>query len=121
MRLRLPSAAEVGDEAAKLIPIFTSNPLNDQDNDFLPDVLRERMQSEIDTYFDSNAPPTEAQIREDAALLQLARERLIEYQALAQRVKDIDAQLQIAKLASLRTETVHVPTAGQTGDSAERR
>ncbi len=112
---------EVGDAAAKLIPAFTSNPLNDQDNDFLPDVLRERMQTEIDTYFDSNAPPTESQIREDAALLRLASARLSEYQTLAVRVKQVDAQLQVAKLASLRTETVHRAPPGQSGDSAERR
>ncbi|MDQ2865843.1 MAG: hypothetical protein M3R51_06415 [Candidatus Eremiobacteraeota bacterium] len=71
--------------ATDLIASITSNPQNDQDNDFLPDVLRERLQGEIDTYFSSNAPATQAQIREDGALQALARERLAAFRAFAAR------------------------------------
>ena len=75
---RSPNAAQ----AKSAIAALTSNPQNDQDNDFLPDVLRERLQSELDTYFGSNAPATQAQVREDAALEQLAKVRLAEVDAL---------------------------------------
>ncbi|MEO9170711.1 MAG: hypothetical protein ABI282_06900, partial [Candidatus Baltobacteraceae bacterium] len=78
-----------GTEAAAMIASFTSNPQNDQDNDFFPDVLRERLQSQIDTYFGSNAPPTQAQIREDAAVQQLARERLQAFDAFMKRARPV--------------------------------
>lgn len=111
---------QLGDAAAALIPAFTSNPLNDQDNDFLPDVLRERLQTQIDTYFDSNAPPTQSQIAEDAALQQLTQDRLAQYAAFAQRVQTLDRQVRAAKLPSLLTATVRSEASGQTGE-ADRR
>ena len=73
-----------------LIASFTSNPKNDQDDDFLPDVLRERLQSQIDTYFDSFAPATQAQQREDAALAQLTQSRLAAFEPFAAKVREAD-------------------------------
>jgi hypothetical protein len=85
-------------QAPALTASFTSNPKNDQDNDFLPDVLRERLQSQIDTYFDSFAPATAAQVREDAALHRLTEMQLNAFAPYQAKVRDADAHLRAAKL-----------------------
>ena len=79
-------------QAQALIATLTSNPQNDQDNDFLPDVLRERLQSEIDSYFGSTAPATQSQAAEDAALQKLAKEKLAAVDAFTQHLHSGDAQ-----------------------------
>ncbi|HEV7180011.1 MAG TPA: hypothetical protein VGN11_09070, partial [Candidatus Baltobacteraceae bacterium] len=90
------SVRQLGESTHALIAGFTSNPQNDQDNDFLPDVLRERLQGQIDTYFDSNAPATAAQMSEDAALLRLTSEKMRAYAAFAKQLGTINAQLKAA-------------------------
>jgi|GEM_PF-3370019 len=62
-------------DAAALQATITSNPRNDQDDDFLIDVLRERVQSLLFT-FDTWQAPTVEQEREARALEALAGERL---------------------------------------------
>jgi hypothetical protein len=84
-----------------LIASFTSNPKFDQDNDFLPDVLRERLQSQLDTYFDSLAPATQSQKAEDAALHALTKARIAAFASFAAAVKSADAELAAKGLAPL--------------------
>lgn len=62
-------------QARTLIASVTSSPVNDQDNDFLTDVLRERLQTEFAGLLGSFSAPTDAQKREDIALHRLTRER----------------------------------------------
>lgn len=88
-------------QASELIASFTSNPKFDQDNDFLPDVLRERLQSQLDTYFDSLAPATQSQRNEDAALHELTARRLAAFAGFADAVKQVDAKLKASGLAPL--------------------
>jgi photosystem II stability/assembly factor-like uncharacterized protein len=87
------------DQAPALISSFTSSPKYDQDNDFLPDVLRERLQAQLDTYFDSLAPATAAQRAEDAALHALTRNRLNAFALFAERVRAVDAELKASSFA----------------------
>ncbi len=115
------AVTQTGKSAAAIVPQFTSSPQNDQDNDFLPDVLRERLQSQIDTYFDSNAPATQAQIREDDALLALADQRLEAKRAIDERIATLDSQVKALGLAALETATVQKPGDGQSGEDTERR
>jgi photosystem II stability/assembly factor-like uncharacterized protein len=60
-------------QANALAALLSSNPQNDQDDDFLPDMLRERVQSLVQTFQGSYGRPTEAQYRQTAVLE--ARER----------------------------------------------
>ncbi|MBC5815589.1 MAG: hypothetical protein GIW97_03515 [Candidatus Eremiobacteraeota bacterium] len=62
-------------DAAALQAAITSNPRNDQDDDFLTDLLRERVQSLLFT-FDTWQTPTVEQERESRVLEALAGERL---------------------------------------------
>jgi len=88
---------------------ITQNPQNDQDNDFLVDVLRERLQTQIDT-FDSFAPPTQAQYAETAALTALTRERLQSVRAFATvTLAPLNAELRAAKLLPLEQLTKMPP------------
>lgn len=91
-RVAATKNAPFADEATAMIASFTSNPQNDQDDDFLADVLRERLQSEIDTYFGSTAPATQAQISEDAVLQTLAQSRLAEFEAFEARMKSAEVK-----------------------------
>jgi photosystem II stability/assembly factor-like uncharacterized protein len=59
-------AAAVRDEAARESAALSSHPLNGQDNDFLEDLLRERVQSLIGV--SSTLGPTAEQVRESAAV-----------------------------------------------------
>ena len=59
----------------------TSNPANDQDNDFLTDLLRERLQSLLGSLSGTFAPPTHAQLREAAQLHAAAMERILAIEA----------------------------------------
>jgi hypothetical protein len=62
-------------KAASLQASITSNPRADQDDDFLRDLLRERVQSLLFT-FDTFKTPTAAQQREGTLLHQLTNERV---------------------------------------------
>jgi hypothetical protein len=101
-------ALQVADAASKaklLLLSITENPLNDQDNDFLTDVLRERWQTQIET-FNSFSPPSQAQLDENAALHALTNERL---RAVAQfergELQSVDGALRANGLAPLTTLT----------------
>jgi hypothetical protein len=78
---RAAPASPAGEQARALIDSITSNPANDQDDDFLADRLRERLQSLLGTFDGSFAPPTAAQQREAAALDALVRERVLAFAA----------------------------------------
>ncbi|MDE2480842.1 MAG: hypothetical protein KGN02_01465, partial [bacterium] len=102
-------ASKLRDLAARasgLVPQFTSNPQNDQDDDFLVDVLRERLQTHLDTYFDSSAPPTAEQLRENRALHALTVRALDAYEPFARAVDDADAHLRAAGLKPLARAAV---------------
>jgi len=71
-------ALQVADAASKaklLLLSITENPLNDQDDDFLTDILRERWQTQIES-FNAYGPPTQAQLQENADLHALTNDRL---------------------------------------------
>lgn len=71
-------ALQVADSASKaklLLLSITENPLNDQDDDFLTDILRERWQTQIES-FNAYGPPTQAQLQENADLHALTNDRL---------------------------------------------
>jgi photosystem II stability/assembly factor-like uncharacterized protein len=55
---------------------ISSNPQNDQDNDYLTDVLRERVEALIGSMDGSSAPPSRAQSDERTALAREYRERM---------------------------------------------
>ena len=112
-----PAVLQLAQRARTIIATISSNPPNDQDNDFLPDVLRERLQTELDTYFDSSAPATAAQRAEDATLLGLTVQRLQTFAAFEADLKAVDGALQTLHLPSLQTATVvpH-PTGKDEGD-----
>jgi photosystem II stability/assembly factor-like uncharacterized protein len=95
----------IGLEAQTLAASMTSNPKNDQDNDFLVDVLRERLQTQIDSYFGSLGPATQEQRREDAELQRLTAQRMQAFDAYVLRLDAVDAQVKAANLPSLRTVT----------------
>jgi len=108
------------DEAEALIATATSNPRNDQDNDFLTDALRERLQTELDTYFEAFAPPTAERAREDAELHRLTAQRLQAFAAFSDRVAAFDAQLKAQGAPPLETRTVARDEDGEM-DSDDRR
>ncbi len=93
------------ERARAVIAEFSSNPQNDQDDDFLVDRLRERMQTQIDTFYDSTAPPTAEQVRENAVLHQLTGRALAAYQGLLAETAGLDDRLRAAGLPSLRSTT----------------
>lgn len=80
---------------------MTSNPKADQDDDFLMDLLRERLQSLIFT-FDAFDAPSAAAMAESATLQGLADNRVAAVDRfLRVEVAPVDAQLQAAHLTSL--------------------
>jgi hypothetical protein len=89
-----------------LIALMSSNPANDQDNDFLVDRLRERLQTHIDGFGASLAPPTAEQRREAAVLHALAERLTHSYATLMDGdVRSTDVGLQAAHLAPLTQKT----------------
>jgi photosystem II stability/assembly factor-like uncharacterized protein len=101
-------ALRVADAASKaklLLLSITENPVNDQDDDFLTDILRERWQTQLGA-LNAYAPPTQAQLQENAALHALTNERL---HAVAQfetaQLQSVDAALRAQKLPPLTTLT----------------
>lgn len=67
--------------AKALVLTMTSNPQNDQDNDFLKDRLREALQTQIGTFQAGFAPPTAAQRAETAVLHTQTNDRAAAYAA----------------------------------------
>jgi hypothetical protein len=101
-------ALRVADAASKaklLLLSITENPINDQDDDFLTDILRERWQTQIES-FNGFAPPTQAQLQENAALHALTNERLRAVQQFeTTQLRGVDDALRAQKLAPLTTQT----------------
>lgn len=97
--------ADAGSKAKLLLLSITENPVNDQDDDFLTDILRERWQTQIET-FNAFTPPTQAQMRENASLHALTNQRI---RAAAQFetsvLRSVDEALRAEKLAPLTTLT----------------
>ncbi|HEY9180871.1 MAG TPA: hypothetical protein VIO32_09125, partial [Candidatus Baltobacteraceae bacterium] len=101
--------ADVAGKAKLLLLSITQNPINDQDNDFLTDILRERLQTQIET-FNSYAPPSQAQLQENAVLHALTNERLGQVAHFeAREMRGVDDALRAQKLAPLTTRTHTVP------------
>jgi hypothetical protein len=59
--------------------VLTSDPKNDQDDDFLPDMLRERLQALWFTFQGARVPPTPAQTAELSALSAVEANASAEY------------------------------------------
>lgn len=111
--------ADVSAQAKMLLLSITENPQNDQDNDFLTDVLRERLQTQLFT-FDSYAPPTDAQVQENAQLHRLTIDRMAAVNAFENgMLKAVNDQLRLQKLLPLTTLTKKAAVSG--GSSGERR
>ena len=96
------AVAQAAAAAKVLMASITSNPGNDQDNDFLQDMLRERLQTQIDASGGTFAPPTQAQARETAVLHALANERVDAVRRFsADGLRSVDARLRAAKVPPL--------------------
>jgi len=97
-------ALRVADAASKaklLLLSITQNAQNDQDDDFLTDILRERWQTQIET-FNSLTPPTQAQLQENAALHALTNERLRAVRTFESKIlRSVNAALAAQKLEPL--------------------
>ncbi|MBV8689346.1 MAG: hypothetical protein JOZ59_04490, partial [Candidatus Eremiobacteraeota bacterium] len=109
--------------AAALQSTLTSNPKSDQDDDFLKDVLRERVQAHL-FLFDTFKRPTAEEEREGRALHALTNERVHAVSAFVSGLDAVNAQLARLNLPSL----VHATTAPEkphtsadAGGETERR
>lgn len=101
------TVAATASQAKLLLLSISENPINDQDNDFLTDVLRERMQTQIGT-FGSFGPLTQAQIEENRAIEELAAGRLAAMHAFeGGPLRSVDDSLRAAKLPPLTALTQH--------------
>ncbi len=98
--------AAVASQARLLLLSITQNPVNDQDDDFFTDVLRERLQTQMGTFGGSAGPPTAVQLTENAVLHALANQRLRAVAGFeAGALRQVDAALRAAKLPLLTTLT----------------
>lgn len=110
-----------GEEAHRLLLTITQDPKNDQDNDFLTDILRERLQTQIGTY-ESFAPPTQAQLEENRVLTALTNERLAQVTAFERGpLKQLNEQIAQAKQKPLTSPTVNVKRYSPGSDGDGRR
>ncbi|MGZ3541612.1 MAG: WD40/YVTN/BNR-like repeat-containing protein [Vulcanimicrobiaceae bacterium] len=93
---------EVAAHARALLLTLTEDPINDQDNDFLTDTLRERLQSTIDSLSSSYAPPTQAQIQEIHDIDALTADRMRAFKRFAcEEVEPLNVQLRAANLSTI--------------------
>jgi hypothetical protein len=107
--------------AKALLLTITQDPLNDQDNDFLTDILRERLQTEIGYASSSFGPPTQAEREQTARLHALTNDRVSAVRAFVNgELAHVDAQLRAQKLPRL-TALTKTPAMYDPGASAERR
>jgi hypothetical protein len=113
-------------QAQRVENALSSQPVNDQDDDFLEDLLRER----VLTFLSDLTPgaPPQAQLAEGAALRREGEAALAGYQRfVAEQVRPLDAALRAAGLApldlgALPAKTKPDPDADEharRGDSAE--
>ena len=109
-----------GDAAQALLLTVTQNPQHNQDDDFLVDVLRERLQAHIGAFGSTFGPPTQAQLQESAALHALANERMAAVQGFeTAMLAPIEIALREAKQPPLATLTAK-PEIFDTGEGARR-
>jgi hypothetical protein len=97
----LVSTATAADaEATREAIALSSHPVNDQDNDFLEDLVRERLQSLIG--IDSELSPTAEQLRESAAVRAEASALLARHAAfMRDRVVPLEGRLTALGVAPL--------------------
>ena len=94
-----------GADARSLLLTITQDPANDQDNDFLRDVLRERLQAQIGSY-ESYAPVTQAELAENRVLTAMTEERLAAVRRFeSAELQPIEDRLRSLKLQPLQTLT----------------
>ncbi|MBV9272069.1 MAG: hypothetical protein JO165_13325 [Candidatus Eremiobacteraeota bacterium] len=110
-----------GAQAKELLLTITQNPQNDQDDDFLKDILRERLIWHLNSYEGSFAP-TPAQLAENRALMALTTDRMDAFAKFRDTdLKAINAQLTAAKLKPLTELTVKPKIADPGSDDRRRR
>ena len=96
-------------QAQRVEGTISSQPVNDQDDDFLEDLLRER----VLTFIGSLAPsaPPQAELTEGAALRREGATALAGYRRfLAEQVRPLDAALRAAGLAPLNLDALPATT-----------
>jgi hypothetical protein len=111
---------DVAAQAKRLLLTITQNPLNDQDDNFLTDVLRERMQVQLGYIGSSFGPITQAQAQQNEQLHALTNERLNAMKVFeTTQLAGIDGQLRALKLQPLTklTKQPAVYNPGSDGDS----
>ncbi len=109
--------------AAALQATLTSDPKADQDDDFLKDVLRERVQAQL-FLFDTFRRPTAEEEREGRALHALTNERVHAVSAFVSGLGGLNAQLvrlNMRPLDHATTSATKPPTSADEGDDIEQR
>ena len=92
-------------QARRLLLTITQDPVNDQDNDFLTDILRERLQTALG-YPGISGPLPSSQLAQNAQIHALANDRMRAVQAFQSgTLHPIDAQLSAQKLPALEKLT----------------
>ncbi len=103
LALRVAKAAA---QAKLLLLSITQNPVNDQDNDFLTDVLRERLQAELGYAGGNLGPLSQGAHSQMVQLHALTDRRMRAVQAFeAGPLRDVDAGLAGLKMPALTTLT----------------
>jgi hypothetical protein len=101
--------ARTREGAAQLEATITSHPINDQDDDFLEDLLRERVLTFLNDL--GTDPPTHADVDEAAALRREGDRALARYRAfLASDVRPLDAALRAAGHPAIDLGAIPAPT-----------
>ncbi len=112
---KLTAAAQALEDAV------TTNPRNSQDNDFLVDLVRERLLSLRGTIGSTYDAPRGGQKDEGAVLSRLADERFAEYQTYTKRTADFDRTLVRLGIPSLaKTLVIPSKTKGPHDENARR-
>jgi len=112
---------DAGAQAKQLLLTITQNPSNDQDDDFLKDVLRERLIWHLFSY-ESLFAPSPAQLEQNRELMALTTDRMNAFAAFRDgALKSVDAELTAAKLKPLTELTVKPKTPNPGGDDGRRR
>ncbi|HET7813066.1 MAG TPA: hypothetical protein VFL13_01700 [Candidatus Baltobacteraceae bacterium] len=86
-------------QAKRLLLTITQNPVNDQDNDFLTDILRERLQTALG--YPNFGPPPQSQVEQAEQIHALTNNRMRAVAAFEQQVRALNAQLAGQNLPAL--------------------
>jgi hypothetical protein len=107
---------DVGAQARQLLLTITQNPSNDQDDDFLKDILRERLIWHLFSY-ESLFAPSPAQLEQNRELMALTADRMNAFAAFRDgALKSVDAELTAAKMKPLTELTVKPKTSNPGSD-----